>query len=121
MALTKAQAEEVIKNGGSVLYEGKLITKPEHLKFFEGTDEEKESEKAALKARLAELEPETTIQPDEAAMLDSGGVLDDTFDELNRHTRKELAETAAAEGVTIGESDTKAQIIEKILTARKSE
>lgn len=111
MALTKAQAEEVIRNGGSVLYKGKLITKPEHLKYFEGTSEEKDAEKEALRARLAELEG-----GDKPQTAGGDSVIDDSFEELNRHTRSELAEMAAAEGVEVGDKDTKAQIIEKILT-----
>lgn len=110
MALTKTQAEEIIRNGGSVLHNGKLMTKPEHLKFFDGTAEEKEAEKEALRARLAELEG--------APQPASESVIDDSFEELNRHKRAELVELAAAEKVGINENDSKAQIIEKILAKR---
>lgn len=118
MALTKAQAKEVLDGSGSVLHNGKLITKPEHLKYFDGTEEEKEAEKESLRARLAELEGSTT---DANVSSSATRTLDDSFEELNRHKRSELVETAAAEKVEIGESDTKAQIIEKILANRKSE
>ena len=66
MALTKQQARDVITGGGSVLHKGKLFTKPEHLKNFDGTEEEKQSEIETLRQRLAELETvETEEKPAE--------------------------------------------------------
>lgn len=56
MPLTKQQARETIEAGGSVLYKGKLLTKVEHLKYFDGTQEERAAEAESLRARLAELE-----------------------------------------------------------------
>lgn len=115
MALTKEQAAQVLNDGGSVLYKGRLITKPEHLKYFEGTAEEKEAEKAALRERLAELEGESAESAEVETAADGGAVLDDSAEELNRHTRGELKTMAEEKGIEVGEKETKADIIAKIL------
>lgn len=44
-----------------------------------------------------------------------GETLDDTAEELNRHTRAELAEMAKAKKIEVGEKETKAEIIAKLL------
>jgi hypothetical protein len=125
MALTKKAAREIIENGGSVLHKGKLITRVDQLNVFDGTAEEKEAERLALKARLAELEGEDAgdgqLSPDEKALAPAGGegdedTLDDSKEELMRHTRAELADMAGKKFIEIGENETKAQIIDKILS-----
>lgn len=118
--LTKTQMREQIEAGGSVLYKGKLITRVDQLTRITGTDAEKQSEIDSLEARLAELKGGGTAAETPAEKTAEGSqTLDDTAAELKRHTRAELVETAQAESVEVGESDTKAEIIEKILAKRK--
>jgi hypothetical protein len=171
--LSKKQMREVLENGATVLHPRGLITSVAQLSTLTGTDEERESERASLLARLAEIDGDGGKSKTEAA--DGGDVaplpfdetmkrfeemdfsddvmrsmqihqsaikekfgksrisesntagegggseeeIHDSKDELMRHTRAELAEMASEKKVEIGENDTKAQIIEKILGAGK--
>lgn len=115
MALTKQQARETIESGGSVLHKGRLYTKVEHLKHFDGTPEEKQSEIEDLEKRLAELKNESSGEKNGTS---SSVTLDDSKEELMKHTRAQLLEEATAKGIEIGETETKAQIVEKLLAEK---
>lgn len=58
--LTRQQMEQAIKNGGSVLYGGRLITRTEHLPsdadLAEGNPEQEAAAAAALEAQIAALQ-----------------------------------------------------------------
>lgn len=120
MGLSKTQMRDVLEKGGTVLYKGRLITSVAQLVKVSGTAQENASELETLRARVAELEAANTSTSGEDAGEGSGegggeGEIDDSSEELKKHTRTELVMKAQAEGIEVGESDTKAQIIEKIL------
>lgn len=107
MPLTREQARQTILGGGSVLHKGRLLTKIEHLQFFEGTDEEKQSELQKLKARVAELEGASkpaeqpaelppTAFPDEFPARAKFENLGKSFDEVKAMSREDLI---ALEGI----------------------
>ena len=125
MGLSKTQMRGAIENGGSVLYQGKLITNLAQLAKVSGTEAEKSSEIADLKKRLAELEGGQSAPAESSAKQESANgesseeALDDTAEELKKHTRQELIMKAQADGIEVGEADTKAEIIGKILAQKK--
>lgn len=99
MSLDRKGMLEVIRNGGSVLYNGKLITKEEHIvKALSMTPEGAKSERARLQAQIDALPKE---EAESAA----------ASDDLSKKTKVELLELAGEKG---NELMTKSQIIELI-------
>ena len=116
MGLSKEQMRDIIENGGTVLHARGLITNLGQLARLHGTDAEKQSEIEGLEKRLAELKGTDQIAADSARGNNSEPEkLDDSKTELMRHTRQELVMKAQAEGIEVGESDTKAEIVQKLL------
>ena len=73
MGLSKKDARDIIEGGGSVLHKGKLITRVDQLYAFDGTPEEKDAEREALRRRLAELDSEGGGSGDEASDESAAG------------------------------------------------
>jgi hypothetical protein len=145
MALSREQMEEVIKGGGSVLVSvggrKKLVSSVANLPSqaeLAKTDAEKsvaaadiDSQIAALQAQKSGLignqpgggESDSTNANSQKGNAANNSI-DDSIEELMKHTRAELVEKAKDVGVEVGDTDTKTQISEAILkrrTERESE
>lgn len=130
MAMKLEDMRQRIQEGKSVLYKNRLITSLDKLPSaaeLASTDEEKaaaagdiDAKIAALQAQRASLSAGGKKDSSSETSSESGGG-DDTLEELMKHTRAQLVEKAGEVGVEVGESDTKAEISQKILDANKAE
>lgn len=134
MPLSREQMIETINGGGSVLVsvggKKRLVSSVEKLpsvaELARTTGEKQiavadiDKQIAALRAQKDGLFPNaevggfdvTNSNPQKDQTTDS---IDDTVEELMKHTRAELVEKAAALGLTIGDTETKTHISEAIL------
>lgn len=112
MGLSKTQIRDIIEGGGTVLHSRGLITNVGQLARLHGSEAEKQSEIEGLEKRLAELKGSENADIPEI----ESDKLDDLKVELMRHTRQELVMKAQAEGIEINESETKAEIVQKLLS-----
>ena len=130
--MTRKELEQVVSGGGSVLHEGKLHTRIDTLPSkarMAKSDEDRaaaagdlDAQIAALQAQRAALDAGKTAKTAAGGGDDGGGGdADDaeTTESLMKNTREKLVEIAKERKIEIGEQDTKAQIVEAVLTAGK--
>lgn len=124
MALTLKQMRERIEAGNSVLFQGRIITDVDKLPTaaqLAKTDEEKTAAADDLKAQMQKMQQQLDALETANTSESGTGDSDDTLEDLMKHTRAQLVEKAGEVGVEVGESDTKAEISQKILDANKAE